>query len=399
MLPALKTTVRGLGGKTKSKSKHRAAVREAMQRVRLNTCAQILKKTAKTGLQVRQAAHNLGRGIDTSLQYCGSGLARFKRLGHFAILQPTEKRYLKPCKRPFPFEVPDGIPQRRSCVWDREAKKQRYDITWGPAEIFPALSFVYDEGPKDMPLWNSLPNLFRILGINDNLHRTPADLRLAAQEAGMWQAILDTTAVLNFEHMPFQAMQEFAKLKEAIEKFAADAEADDEILLEHLEECFEGREIPLDFGSKEHIQRFLDELPTEEAFTCATEKVKWTRWGSHHWSLKKYLAIKGLKKFGLALQRFYSTGKLRKPAQTALVDDAAPLSVAKSKAAPGPAKAKAKSLSPSPAKASSGVALSASSASSSSATSAPPPAALAVAPLAEAPPAAPVKKYSKPVGG
>ena len=41
------------------------------------------------------------------------------------VLSPTEKRYFRDSKRPPPFELPEGVVWRRSCVWDAETKKAR----------------------------------------------------------------------------------------------------------------------------------------------------------------------------------------------------------------------------------------------------------------------------------
>ena len=47
-----------------------------------------------------------------------------------------------------------------------------------------------------------------------------------------------------------------------------------------------------DYGSNDHCKRVFDNMRFEMCFERKTGKVKWVRWGSHHWGLKEFLACR-----------------------------------------------------------------------------------------------------------
>ena len=64
--------------------------------------------------------------------------------------------------------------------------------------------------------------------------------------------------------------------------YAQNAGEDDPLLFDDFQELCESiGDVPLDFGSPDHVQRVLNALPFVQVNKCMSEKVKWTRWGSH----------------------------------------------------------------------------------------------------------------------
>ena len=59
------------------------------------------------------------------------------------------------------------------------------------------------------------------------------------------------------------------------------------LLVDQLADCYDV--LPPDNGTTEFLTNFIRHLPFDEACVRMSEKVKWTRWGSHHWSMKELL--------------------------------------------------------------------------------------------------------------
>ena len=145
------------------------------------------------------------KAIDHSLSFISKGLAECKAVPNVLKLSPSQKRYMTPRKRPCPFNVPDGIPQLRSCVYDVDTKETKLDLVLpSDGKPLPMLALVGDEGPRDLPAFWYLPGIgYRIVSFMDPLHRSGRDMYEGANCSGMWCVVLDTTAVLNFHHVPF----------------------------------------------------------------------------------------------------------------------------------------------------------------------------------------------------
>ena len=232
------------------------------------------------------------KAIDHSLSFISKGLAEYKALPHVLMLSPSQTRYMTPRKRPCPFEVPDGIPQLRSCVYDVDSKTTKFDLVLpSDSNRLPVLALIGDEGPRDLPAFWYLPGIgYRLVSFMDPLHRTGRDMYSAASCCGMWSVVLDTTAVLNFDHGPFLSSANFQKHKESGDLFSSVADADDDLIALVFEGlCEDIGDFPADYGSRDHIRRTIQQFKYDKNFKSMTEKVKWVRWGSHHWGLRSFL--------------------------------------------------------------------------------------------------------------
>jgi hypothetical protein len=90
-LPALKTTIRGIGGKRiQSKSAYRRAVNAAVQGTRIGEAAAKIRRKRGNGNAVRVGAFHLGRALDNSLVLSGSGLVNWAKTGSCRPVGPTE---------------------------------------------------------------------------------------------------------------------------------------------------------------------------------------------------------------------------------------------------------------------------------------------------------------------
>ncbi|CAK0875645.1 unnamed protein product [Prorocentrum cordatum] len=306
VMPALKTTVRGLKGRL---AVRRTALQERVAaRLRsLKEAAEIekVKGKRKSGTLTRRAAYHMGRALGwlDSLMHAGSSLAKFhNRSQCVPVLKASEQRYTKPSKTPSPCDLPDGVSWRRSCVWDRETKRARFDVPVGEtARSQPCLTIVADEGPKDAPLYHWLSaHGFRFVWLMDPLHRCPNDMRMAAIHSDNWNMILDTSAALNFDAGPFKSSQNFNRAVEAVKEYAVTAFTDEDLLMSYFEDmCKLSGDVPVDFGTLEHVQRVIDRLPFEACFARMDERVKWSRWGSHQRCMREFKPHRLLNRFVL----------------------------------------------------------------------------------------------------
>ena len=200
------------------------------------------------------------KGIDHSLSFISKGLAEYKALPHVLKLSPSQRRYMTSRKRPCPFNVPAGIPQLRSCVYDVDSKQTKFDLVLpSDGKPLPVLALIGDEGPRDLPAFWYLPGIgYRLVSFMDPLHRTGRDMYGAAAECGMWGVVLDTTAVLNFDHGPFLSSANFQKHVESGKLFSAIADVDDDLIALVFEGlCEDIGDFPADYGSRDHIKRTI----------------------------------------------------------------------------------------------------------------------------------------------
>ena len=285
-----------------SKNDKKTAVRKRMIRLQTKAQAEKLKKKTASGKLFRVSAYHLGRGLRTSLSLCGTSLGVWKKHETCRPLLANEERYYTAPKRMFPYDIPEGVEWRRCCVYNQEFKKTRFEVDVGLVEHHPVLSAVYDLGPRDLPIWVYLPYVMRFVGIDDPLHRTPNDMKAAANEVLCWHTIQDSIAVLNYDRGPFLSQNNFARLREGVEYWATQLSFDDEDLMENFEEiCIAMRDMPADFGSADHVKRVLGSIHLDELFVAMPEKVKWTRWASHHWTCKEFLPKMPLKRFAFRI--------------------------------------------------------------------------------------------------
>lgn len=279
------------------------------QRIK-NEADRIRKKKATDRLP-RVGAYHAGRALDAALALCGSGLKVWEDNGSCPLLQENERRYFVPAKRPLPGDVPVNITPKRSCIFNDKTKTTRYDVPrLSSADDEDAvLTIAHDEGPKEESLfWWLCSTRSRILHLEDPLHRHVRDMAGVAKATNMWSAILDTSAVVNYDHGPFLSSANFAKTKEAIQQWAHVAAEDDEFAMQHFQDmCEASEDFPPDYGTKEHIARVIKELPFDKCMEALQHKVKWTRWGSHDVAMVKFLPDKPKKQFALALVRFFTS--------------------------------------------------------------------------------------------
>ena len=302
-LPALSSTVRGAHSKAKrSVGVWRTRLQKLLNKHLVKDLAKKLRKGTQSGRRPRLAARNFLRGWDHSGQFINKGFNVFASRNSVPLLGRDEVRYAVASKRKLDGLVPDGIPVSRSCCYNKGTKVTRYDVELPacPNDLSCCVA-IGDEGPKDLPSFWYLPSQgYRVVPFMDVLHRCPRDMAEAAKASDNWAMVTDTTAVLNYDHGPFKSQVNFQKSVEAIQSYASTVGPDDELLNMFFEEiCDAEGDHPSDFGSPEHFARVLQNLPFDKAFASMTEKVKWTRWGSHHWSLVDFLPMKPKKALSL----------------------------------------------------------------------------------------------------
>ena len=283
-----------------------------------------------SGKLIRRSAYNVGRALDHALSLAGSGLSRFSD-EHAAVplLKAGETRYYRPSKRAPDFDASDGVSWRRSCIWCPATKKARFDLPGSNDEKHhTVLALVADEGPKDSPLYNFLAaKKFRFVWLFDPLHRTQNDLRLAATQSDNWSMISDTSVVLNFDSGPFRSSENFGRMKEAIKEFASIGSVGDDLLMSYFEDmCKECNDIPTDFASDEHIERVVTRMPYDVCFSRMDQRVKWSRWGSHHQRILAFRPHRLQKRFALDLVMVLSADPVGDIGRFVLEVDAPPVS-------------------------------------------------------------------------
>ena len=100
----------------------------------------------------------------------------------------------------------------------------------------------------------------------------------------------------------FLSQNNFARLSEGVGYWATHLSFDDEDLMDNFEEiCIAMGGMPADFGSADHVERVLGSIHLDELFVAMPEKVKWTRWASHHWACKEFLPKMPLKRFAFRI--------------------------------------------------------------------------------------------------
>lgn len=294
VLPSAKSTISGIDlARDKRCSAWRKAVVARIRAARIKEAAAKVRR-AEGSIKVRcKKAETFARAFDSSLSDAGSGLRVFKNTDSCRPITADERRYVIARKRPAPFEVPSTVRQLRSCILHRPTKKTRFELELGPTvDAHPLLSICHDEGPGDLPAFWFLFFHTRVVNLFDPLHRVARDMEGAAHACDCWSMIQDSTAVINYDHGPFLTLSRFSECKEAVGKFINLATFDDELLAHHFEElCTAVGDHPSDYGSPEHVIRVVQSLP-DLLSESIIPKVKWTRWGSHHWSLKEFLKIK-----------------------------------------------------------------------------------------------------------
>ena len=107
----------------------------------------------------RLRAQHPGRAIDGTLADCGSGLRKFTAdPASCRVLQGYERRYLVDRKRPAPFSVPEGVPNKRSCILDKRTNTTAFDLELGPTVAsHPVAPLTAHEGPNDLPQYYYSP--------------------------------------------------------------------------------------------------------------------------------------------------------------------------------------------------------------------------------------------------
>jgi hypothetical protein len=143
-MPALKSTIRGLDGKKVCRSAFQKKVAARLHEAQVATLAGKLRQKTKSSRLPRRSAFHMGRALDYCLSMMGSGLSKFfSKCASVPLLRPGERRYSRQSKRPPPFELPDKVPWKRSCVWNKDTKHGTFDITLGASvDEHPALSIV-----------------------------------------------------------------------------------------------------------------------------------------------------------------------------------------------------------------------------------------------------------------
>ena len=130
------------------------------------------------------------------------------------------------------------------------------------------------------PMWGS-----GAFGLNDPLHRVSRDMAEAGMSPDMWSMIIDTTAVLNYDHGPYLSSCNFQRSLELAERSVVADTCDGDVFQCVLPGICEddGEDWCPDFGTAEHCKRAFDRLPFADCFKAMVGKVKWVRWGSHHY--------------------------------------------------------------------------------------------------------------------
>ena len=199
---------------------------------RVKSQADKIRSNEASNRAPRRKAYKAARATDSALVDVGSGLVRFKSTESCRLLKEGESRYLTDRKRPCPFDVPEHVPQKRSCVINEATREKRHDLKLLPgAGDHSVRAFGHDEGPQDLLVFHWFPEAgFRSMHLMDPVRRCPRDMYLAANACDMWSMVLDTTGVLNYDHGPFLSLQHFAEQAEAVPLFSSLAESDDDLL-------------------------------------------------------------------------------------------------------------------------------------------------------------------------
>ena len=121
------------------------------------------------------------RALDHSM-FCIGGIGKWASHNTVPRLGASDVRYTVPEKRKFPFDVPADVPLLRSCHYNKDTKKAKYDVAFKP--VISCFTLNFDEGPKDLPTYWYLPSKgYRCLMFNNPFHRTSRDMQSAAQVA------------------------------------------------------------------------------------------------------------------------------------------------------------------------------------------------------------------------
>ena len=187
------------------------------------------KKYADSGKATRLAVLHCMKALDHALGLVVGGLNTFASLGSVPILKPSEIRCVADRKRPCPFPFPSHVKQVRSCKCNVDSQKASWEVKISERGGSCCV-FHYDEGPRDLPVFWYLPHVgFRTIGFNDPLHTVGRDMYEAASESDMWAMVLDTTAVLNWDHGPYLSASNFKRSAYLAERSLAVGNCDDDV--------------------------------------------------------------------------------------------------------------------------------------------------------------------------
>ena len=266
-----------------------AQLRNRLQRGEVKDATEAISKANRSERETRLASKDFMHALDHTLRHLGLGLNTFENTPEIKLPSRFEKRCAVRPKRPLDG-VPADKPQKRLCLKDENSGKIRFESPRG--ELEPSVLWIIgDEGPKDRPVFWFLPGRgFRVLPLWDPLHRVSNDLQLAAKDTGNWSMIKDTTAVCNFNHAPFQSCGWLEVQREGVQNLLAKATTYSALFRTLFDDlCEDKRDKPADFGTEAHLGRVLAAMEFSKSVLTAGQKVQWTRWGTHHWALRKLL--------------------------------------------------------------------------------------------------------------
>ena len=198
----------------------------------ISEAASKIRRSTNEGNVARRAAMHFLKAMDHSLSFVVGGLKVFQSKGTVPVLKPGDMRYAVPrdtLKRPCPWQVPPHVKQLRSCSYNATTEKAEWDLNIATVgkDFF---GMVGDEGPRDLPVFWYLPHRqYRCVPMNDPLHRCARDMYESAQMCGLWQIILDTGAVLTYDHGPFLSSHNFQKAVELAENYVMVGSPDDDL--------------------------------------------------------------------------------------------------------------------------------------------------------------------------
>jgi protein-disulfide isomerase-like protein with CxxC motif len=108
-MPAIRTTVRGLGKGPKSKQAWRQRLRDVLSAHKQKEVVSKVLKKKRTGKVLRSKAYHMGRALNHSFSLATSSLAHWKSKKRCRVLAATEKRYFVESNVETTLELPPGL--------------------------------------------------------------------------------------------------------------------------------------------------------------------------------------------------------------------------------------------------------------------------------------------------
>ena len=114
------------------------------------------------------------------------------------------------------FEVPDGVPWKRSAFKEVTSGKTRYEVASSWCNDQPAVLVLSgDEAATNLSAYHMLSGgaHIRCVFLQDGARRCWNDAKLALQDSDMWRYVLETLQVMQTKHAPGRVVLGFGSCK------------------------------------------------------------------------------------------------------------------------------------------------------------------------------------------